>query len=406
MISLENFYHLVQENYCTDNASQLYVPRTPGDKLVGQFTPRTANGLHQIPRNLIKPIWMYDQEPVYPSCISFLIDLAEEFFDNKDFHALKNANWAQVMPFLQTSGRTHHFPMWCHSEISSKEINDLQQNYFITVYYWYHAFISLDWYRHVQYNKRLAVQNKSRVPYRFLLYARAFTGTRTYRKQIIQGLLSHQQTIRYDWTGKNDVSSHASSDIDLADAATSAIHLVAETLFDDQKIYLTEKVFKPIVMSQPFILWAPPGSLAYMRQYGFRTFSHVWPEDYDLILDPQARMQRLLEIVDRLANLPADHFDDLYKKCLETIDHNRRWFYGREFQDRCWRELEQNFTIGLACRSEMEQQHPGGILCRIAGENPEIYSLGYFKHIVRYIIKNLNSHQQRQVLAAYPHFND
>ena len=77
---------------------------------------------------------------------------------------------------------------------------------------------------------------------------------------------------------------------------TSFLHVVSETVWQD-KIHFTEKVFKPIVMHQPFVVLQAPGSLEYLRSYGFKTFGDFWDESYDRIVDPVLRMQAVADIV-------------------------------------------------------------------------------------------------------------
>ena len=42
-------------------------------------------------------------------------------------------------------------------------------------------------------------------------------------------------------------------------------HIVTETIFYDNKLHFTEKVFKPIVARRPFFLVGAPGNLAYLK---------------------------------------------------------------------------------------------------------------------------------------------
>jgi hypothetical protein len=60
---------------------------------------------------------------------------------------------------------------------------------------------------------------------------------------------------------------------------TSFLHIVNETVVDKQ--HLTEKIFKPIVLKQPFVLMGGQGTLQYLRDYGFKTFKKWFDEDYD-----------------------------------------------------------------------------------------------------------------------------
>ena len=122
---------------------------------------------------------------------------------------------------------------------------------------------------------------------------------------------------------------------------TSFLHVVTETLFTEEKHHLTEKIFKPIVLQQPFVLIAPRGCLAYLKSYGFRTFDRWWDESYDQIRDNNQRLQSIANIVNNIAEMD---WEDLYRmrtEMTEVLEHNRKLFYGRFAAD-CWHELRCN----------------------------------------------------------------
>jgi hypothetical protein len=124
---------------------------------------------------------------------------------------------------------------------------------------------------------------------------------------------------------------------------TSFLHVVTETLFTEQKHYLTEKVFKPIVLQQPFVLVAPRGCLSYLKSYGFKTFDRWWDESYDQIRDNNQRLQSIAQIVNNIAEMD---WEDLYRmrtEMTQVLQHNRKLFYGRFAAD-CWHELKCNIS--------------------------------------------------------------
>ena len=78
---------------------------------------------------------------------------------------------------------------------------------------------------------------------------------------------------------------------------------VVETHFDNDTIFLTEKTFKPILNLQPFVIIGNPGSLALLKDLGYKTFDTVIKEDYDNIINPKDRMSQILKISFDLTNL-------------------------------------------------------------------------------------------------------
>jgi hypothetical protein len=117
--------------------------------------------------------------------------------------------------------------------------------------------------------------------------------------------------------------------------------IVTETVFLYDKLHLTEKIFKPIVSKQPFMLLAAPGNLAYLKSYGFKTFDLVIDESYDNILDNDARIEAVVDQLHWYCNLTPGEKTDVIKQLEPIIQHNFDHFYG-EFRHIITRELLSN----------------------------------------------------------------
>lgn len=120
-------------------------------------------------------------------------------------------------------------------------------------------------------------------------------------------------------------------------------HIVTETLFYDSTVHLTEKSFRPIVNRRPFILAGPPGSLAYLRSYGFKTFSDFWDESYDQETDPHKRLDLIQKLIADLNKLDLDQMESLLKKMNDVLSHNYEHFYNK-FPILVKEELIQNLN--------------------------------------------------------------
>jgi len=90
---------------------------------------------------------------------------------------------------------------------------------------------------------------------------------------------------------------------------TSLISIVTETNFENNDIFNTEKIFKPMVHRHPFILVGPYKTLEHLKDMGYKTFSDFWDESYDDIEDP---FERLLKIVEICKDIQS--WDDIKKK--------------------------------------------------------------------------------------------
>jgi hypothetical protein len=262
-----------------------------------------------------------------------------------------------------------------HSEQRSKELDCYNaDNELIPVYYWNHALLSLDWFRYAQLEKF----NKD-IKKTFLIYNRAWSGTREYRLKfadmlIENSLLEHCQIsmnpidpesqlhyhehdfVNPDWRPKNilenfykptQADSGSSADFVTEDYCSTMIEVVLETLFDDTRLHLTEKSLRPIACGQPFLLVGAQGSLEYLRGYGFKTYDCVWNENYDLIHDPVQRLQAVQSTMCEIVNWNLDIKKDRLRQAQEIADYNRKWFFSQEFFDNVVNELKQNLKCAF-----------------------------------------------------------
>jgi len=289
-------------------------------------------------------------------------------------------------------------PIIVHSELRSPQVKELSTE-FIPVYVFWHGLIARDWYR--AYRHVPACQpNISRANgKRFLLYAREYTGSRSYREHFVKQLITNhlapafqyhnypdepclhkhfkqpQKTpayTRHDWARelidnkfkilkhvKNDhVSSDSSVNINTDDYNSTAIQIVAETVFENQRIHLTEKTFQPIVAGQPFVTLSAPGTLEILRYYGFQTFDHVWDESYDKIKDPAERMSAVIDVIKYLNK--HDKFKELYEKCMPVCEHNRNHFFSTRFESQMLSEYDHNWRSAFDQQQRAMKMDPGG----------------------------------------------
>jgi hypothetical protein len=261
-----------------------------------------------------------------------------------------------------------------HSEKNSAELEIYEQNGFVGVYWWSHAVIARDWFRYFQH-----VEQQKKVSKAFLIYNRAWSGTREYRLRFVDLLIhlnlqDHCQTninpvepelgIHYElhrfsnpvWRPNTVLEDHfsttnadswASADIVLADYEATDIEVVLETLFDDPRQQLTEKALRPIACAQPFILASTAGSLEYLRSYGFKTFGDVWDESYDLVEDPTERLIQIAELMKYISAWLPDVRESKMAQARAIADYNKKLFFSKEWQQNIIDEYRNNFSAAM-----------------------------------------------------------
>jgi hypothetical protein len=276
----------------------------------------------------------------------------------------------------------------CHSEKHSPNLAKFEQKDAVGVYWWCHAVIARDWFRFAKHDQSLLRKTPKQD---FLIYNRAWSGTREYRLKfaemlVDQGLASNcnmgfcatdSSEIYSQHQFKNpnlsitrkDLEQHffnnhtlasASADYVAADYQQTNIEVVLETLFDDGRWHLTEKILRPIACRQPFMLAATPGSLEYLRSYGFKTLGSLIDETYDTIQDPVQRLQAIVTVMKDIVNHPNKN--SLLQQMQEIADFNQQWFFSQDFHHLVVNEYVENLNAGIA---QLDQYHNGRIIKKL-----------------------------------------
>jgi hypothetical protein len=114
----------------------------------------------------------------------------------------------------------------------------------------------------------------------------------------------------------------------------SYFSLVQETFYDNtldwstddiafyESILVSEKTYRPIYFKHPFITLGVKGSLAGLREYGFKTFSPYFDESYDEIDDPVLRIEIALNEVKRLCSLSDEEWLSIQRDLLPILEYN------------------------------------------------------------------------------------
>jgi hypothetical protein len=302
-----------------------------------------------------KKIFFYDQEPILEKFITPLLDMCISY------------------PY-------HQVDILVSSEYSPL-VDDICKSYsLLTLYYFFHGFAALDWYRGyyaLNYNKQIVKQYN----HDFISFNRIITNDRSYRIYFVSllkelRLLDHGQVsfnvtdnLFDDWRDEvadtnSKLSANAKQHIErhLTDISKLVIdqrelpgnasadiprgndafwHIVTETVFYYNKLHLTEKIFKPIVSKQPFMLLAAPGNLAYLKSYGFKTFDSVIDESYDNIVDNDLRTEAVVKQLVWYCELSDSEKINVMRRLEPIISHNFHHFYG-EFKHIITQELINN----------------------------------------------------------------
>jgi hypothetical protein len=108
----------------------------------------------------------------------------------------------------------------------------------------------------------------------------------------------------------------------------SCINIVTETTFNANELFISEKILKPILHFQPFIVMGPVNYLSELQKIGFKTFSDFWDESYDDIEDPTQRYQSILKLILELNSKSIEELNELYQKTKDICIHNNNVLYS------------------------------------------------------------------------------
>lgn len=289
-----------------------------------------------------------------------------QFNNNKN---PKGTCWGRYLQILANSEKSTLKKQW------------LKGNNTLDWYFFYHGFAALFWYDRFKY---VPIQKRTNFTHVFITYNHILNYNRSYRLSLISQvlnknldqfglisapLLSDKKMLLKELTNPNTQLTAASklsiyktllknskkfvldyenphgklsANINLKLNQQAFCHVVTETVFYGDALHLTEKIFKPIVSMQPFLLVAAPGNLQYLQSYGFKTFDKWWNEDYDIELDADKRIEKIVSILEKLSKMSHEQLVNLYNDMYDILEFNFNHFY-KNFKHLIVNELVDNF---------------------------------------------------------------
>ena len=334
-------------------------------------------------------VFMHDQEPVDLELYQDLFDKVcthntdlwapgpPEYYDNKPYVAADLTHWI-------TDDRGRPVKPIPHGHVIVSErgefVDALCQKYEWTPhYYFYHGWACLDWFRGYDQTFLVARARDRRPTQTFMSPNRIIGGRRDHRViflyHVFKNHLQHNhisapRVCQYEgidiasiaqkyinvyqdithvlnqaqlpklFAGESTQQMSSYSLSNLTEAQDSLVYVPTETVYFGRRTHITEKTFKAIALEMPFVLVATAGSLAYLREYGFRTFDSVFDESYDLETNDIRRIEKVTALLKSLDQMSMEQRHDIHKACLPIVQHNYNHFYRGGFADVLWQELK------------------------------------------------------------------
>ena len=364
LVYLHPFGSTSPENVEILNANQFSHINDTLSKIENEFARDQLTKLYS--GNLI---FCFDQEPLN-------FNFNKELFNYVD--KLAHDNYGKRSIILLNTEK--------HSEEKNKILDEFE---FIDVNYFFHGLAVSDWYRSYYYDVRLTPIRQRTLKKKFITFNRITGNSRIYRSLLIaeledihQGFISYSDNcpVHQEHYSQSLIKNYSKYNLDynyaheavkkldkinfplridsdekeipngsyslgpIPELMSSFLHVVTETMFWDERTHLTEKIFKPIVAKQPFVLVGCANNLKYLKSYGFKTFDQWWDESYDSITDPTQRLQAVSKIINDICKMEFGDLTDMLFEMEEVLEHNYNTLYSREFIKLILSEIEQGMS--------------------------------------------------------------
>lgn len=101
------------------------------------------------------------------------------------------------------------------------------------------------------------------------------------------------------------------------------VEIISESYFNGNTFFLTEKIFRPILLKTPFIVQGPQHFLNNLKKLGFKTFDNWWDEGYSE--DPASwQPTEIMKLIDEISLWDKNKINQTYKEMKPILEHNRK----------------------------------------------------------------------------------
>ncbi len=104
------------------------------------------------------------------------------------------------------------------------------------------------------------------------------------------------------------------------------ISLVTETLVDDGTLFFSEKVWKPIMVGHPFLLYGNQHSLKYLKSLGYQTFDRWIDETYDNEPNRDVRCKMIVNELKKFENKTIEELKSIREEMNDVLIYNQQHY--------------------------------------------------------------------------------
>jgi len=134
-----------------------------------------------------------------------------------------------------------------------------------------------------------------------------------------------------------DLTFNLACNITKEDYERTFISMVTESLADDDTLFFSEKIWKPIMVGHPFIIYGNQFTLKYLKSLGYKTFGKWIDESYDEIYDRVHRAQKIVSELKKFNDKTIEELTSIRLEMEEICIFNKQHYdvlykqkYGEE----------------------------------------------------------------------------
>lgn len=125
---------------------------------------------------------------------------------------------------------------------------------------------------------------------------------------------------------KHDLNFNLACNITLDDYRKTFVSLITETLVSEGTLFLSEKIWKPIIVGHPFLVYGNRHTLKYLKSLGYKTFDKWFDESYDEEPDEFKRAKLIVNEIEKYKNLSTEELIEIRKDMYQICLHNKMLF--------------------------------------------------------------------------------
>lgn len=147
---------------------------------------------------------------------------------------------------------------------------------------------------------------------------------------------------------KYDLYYNLAINITKEDYEKTFISLITETLVDRGTLFLSEKIWKPIMVGHPFMVYGNKHTLSYLKSLGYKTFDKWIDESYDDIDDHEMRCVKIVSELKKFGLKPINELKQIREEMREICEFNQTHFkklYKQNYNEHAYSKKIENILL-------------------------------------------------------------